>query len=152
MRVAVIYVPAQHCYKGLQINSAIRKVLDTPPTTRYAYKSRLRLAGRRRINCSCESAIPFSVRAAGLQTSSLRRTDAEASAAVQQLRRGKLGGSPTAQLREYNPFLLHVAVQNGLQRVKTKVPFPQFFSTMAEITPTKSLHLLWKYQRRLSDS
>ena len=27
----------------------------------------------------------------------------------------------------------------GLQRVKAKVPFPHFFSTMAEITPTMSL-------------
>ena len=39
-----------------------------------------------------------------------------------------LGGSPAAQLLEYNPFLLHVAV-HGLQRVKAKVPFPQFLST-----------------------
>ena len=50
-----------------------------------------------------------------------------------------------------NPFLLHVAV-HGLQRVKAKVPFPQFFSTMAEITPTTSLYLLWKYQRRQTQS
>ncbi|CAL8388071.1 unnamed protein product [Boreogadus saida] len=85
----------------------------------------------------------------GLPPSSPRRscrTATEASAAVRQLRRGELGGSPAAQLPEYNPFLLHVAV-HGLQRVKAKVPFPQFFSTMAEITPTTSLYLLWKCQR-----
>ena len=74
------------------------------------------------------------------------RNAAEASAAVRQLRRGELGGSSAFQLPEYNPFLLHVAV-HGLQRVKARVPFPQFFSTMAEISPTTSLYLLWKYQR-----
>jgi hypothetical protein len=58
---------------------------------------------------------------------------AEASLAVRQLRRGELGGSSAFQLPEYNPFLLHVAV-HGLQRVKARVPFPQFFSTMAEIS------------------
>jgi hypothetical protein len=68
-------------------------------------------------------------------------------AAIRQLRRGELGGSSAAQLLEYNPFLLHVAV-HGIQRVKAKVPFPQFFSTMAEISPTASLYLLWKCQRR----
>ncbi|CAL8298997.1 unnamed protein product [Boreogadus saida] len=36
-----------------------------------------------------------------------------------QLRRGELCGSPAAQLPEYNPFLLHVAV-HGLQRVKAR--------------------------------
>ena len=66
---------------------------------------------------------------------------------VRQLRRGELGGSPAAQLPEYNPFLLHVPVL-GLQRVEAKVPFPQFFSTMAYISPTTSLYLLWKCQRR----
>ena len=39
----------------------------------------------------------------------------ESSAAVGQLRRGELGGSPAAQLREYNPFFIHVAGQYGLQ-------------------------------------
>ena len=67
-----------------------------------------------------------------------------AGVAVQQLRHGELGGSPAAQLPEYNPFLLHVTV-HGLQRAKAKVPFPQFFSTMDEISPTTSLYLLWKY-------
>jgi hypothetical protein len=42
--------------------------------------------------------------------------------------------------------------QSGPQRVKAKVPFPQFFSTMPEITPTTSLYLLWKYQRRQTQS
>ena len=61
---------------------------------------------------------------------------------------GSSGGwSSAAQLPEYNPFLLHVGVL-GLQRVKAKLPFPQFFSTMAEISPTTSLYLLWKCQRR----
>jgi hypothetical protein len=35
-------------------------------------------------------------------------------AAVRQLLRGELGGIPPAQLREYNPFRLHVTV-HGLQ-------------------------------------
>ena len=47
---------------------------------------------------------------------------------------------PPPELPEYNPFLLHVAVRYGLQRVKARVPFPQFFSTMAEITPTRGLY------------
>ena len=68
-----------------------------------------------------------------------------------QLRRGKLGGSSASQLPEYNPFLLHVAV-HGPQRVKAKVLFPQIFSTMAEISPTTSLHLFWKWQRRQKQS
>ena len=34
----------------------------------------------------------------------------EGSAAVQQLRRGELGGSPAAQLRECNPILLHITL------------------------------------------
>ena len=55
-----------------------------------------------------------------------------------QLRRGELGGTPAAQPPEYNPFLLHVAV-HGLQRVNAEVPSPQFFSSMAEISPTTSL-------------
>jgi hypothetical protein len=55
------------------------------------------------------------------------------------------------QLPECNPFLLHVAV-HGLQRVMAKVPFPQFLSTMAEISPTTSLYLLWKCQRRQTQS
>ena len=67
-----------------------------------------------------------------------------------ELLRGQLGGSPSAQ--EYNPLLLHVAVQYGLQRFKAKVPVPQFFSTMAEISPTTSLNLLWKYKRRQTQS
>ena len=58
------------------------------------------------------------------------------------LQRGELGGSLAAQPREYNPFVLHVAFQYGLQRVKAKVPFPQFFSTMAELTPTTSLYVV----------
>ncbi|CAL8251335.1 unnamed protein product [Boreogadus saida] len=66
-----------------------------------------------------------------------------ASAAV---RREELGGIPAAQLPEYNPFLLHVTV-HGFQRNKAKVTFPKFFSTMAEISPTTSLYLLWKCQR-----
>jgi hypothetical protein len=80
------------------------------------------------------------------------RTTAEVLAAVRQLRRGELGGSPAAQLREYNP-LLHVAaqyvqyVQYVQRESRLKVPFPQFFSTLAEITPITSLCLLWKYQR-----
>ncbi|CAL8293167.1 unnamed protein product [Boreogadus saida] len=41
--------------------------------------------------------------------------------------------------REYNPLPLHVAVKYGLQKVKSKVPFPQFFSTMAEMTHYESL-------------
>ena len=84
-------------------------------------------------------------------------------AAVRQLRRivlpelscraaAELDSSPAAQLREYIPFLLHVVVHYGLQRVKFNVPFPQFFSTMAEITPTRSLYLLWKYQRHQTQS
>ncbi|CAL8321400.1 unnamed protein product [Boreogadus saida] len=59
-----------------------------------------------------------------------------------QLWSGELRGSPAAQLPEYNPFLLHVAV-HGLQKVNAKAPSPQFFSTMAEISPTMSLYL-WK--------
>jgi hypothetical protein len=42
---------------------------------------------------------------------------------------------------------IHVVV-HGHRRVEANVPFPQFFSTMAVITPTMSLYLLWKYQRR----
>ena len=34
-------------------------------------------------------------------------------------------------------FLLHVAVQSGLQVVKPKFLSPNSFSTMAEITPTR---------------
>ncbi|CAL8250342.1 unnamed protein product [Boreogadus saida] len=60
---------------------------------------------------------------------------------------GSFGGTPAAQLPECNSFLL--AVQFGLQRLKAKVPFPQFFSTMAEINPTTSLY---EYQRRHSQS
>ena len=48
---------------------------------------------------------------------------------------GSTGGSPPAQLPEYNPFLLHVTVQSGLQRVKANVPFPQFFSTTGRDNP-----------------
>jgi hypothetical protein len=63
------------------------------------------------------------------------------SAADRQLRRGELGGSTATQLPVYNPFLLQVTV-HGLQRVKDKVPFPQFFSTMSEITQNTSLYLV----------
>ena len=110
---------------------------------------------------SSGSTIHFSARAAGLPPSSPRRmcrTAAEALAAVRQLRqpwqlrRGELGGSPEAQLRENNPFFLHLADQYGRQRVKAKVPFPQLFSTIAEITPTTSLYLLWKYERHQTQS
>ncbi|CAL8234863.1 unnamed protein product [Boreogadus saida] len=104
------------------------------------------------LQLSYGSTILFSVGAAGLPPSSPHRTSAEASAAIWQLQRGKLGGSPAAQLPEYNPFLLHVAVQYGLQRVNAKVPFPQFFSTMAEIITPTSLFLSWKYQRRQTQS
>ena len=57
-------------------------------------------------------------------------------------------GSPAPRA----PILLYVAVQSGLLRVKAKVPFPQFFSAMAEITPTSSLNLLWKYQQHQKQS
>ena len=49
-------------------------------------------------------------------------------AAVRQLRRG--GASVAAQLREYHPFLLRVAVLSGLQGIKAKVPLPQFFESL----------------------
>ena len=39
---------------------------------------------------------------------------------------GSSGRSLAVQLREYNPFLLHVTVQSGIQSVKTKVPLPKF--------------------------
>ena len=45
-----------------------------------------------------------------------------------------------------NPFLLHVAFQPGLQRVKAKVIFPQFLLHPGWDTPTTSLYLSWKYQ------
>ena len=53
-----------------------------------------------------------------------------------------LGGRPAAPALSAPgvQFLLHVAV-HGPQRVKAKVLFPQIFSTMAEISPTTSLHL-----------
>ena len=60
-------------------------------------------------------------------------------------------GSSAAQLPECNPFLLHVAI-DALQRFMAKVPFPQFFSTMAEISSTTSLYLYWKYQRHQTQS
>ena len=50
------------------------------------------------------------------------------------------------------PFVSIFAVQSGLQRVKANVPFPQFFSTMAKVTPTTSLYLSWNYQRRQTQS
>ena len=50
------------------------------------------------------------------------------------------------------PFVSIFAVQSGLQRVKANVPFPQFFSTMAKITPTTSLYLSWNNQRRQTQS
>ena len=59
-------------------------------------------------------------------------------AAPKLRRQSGSSGGPAAQLPEYIPFLLHVAF-HGLQRVKAKVPFPQFFSAMAEISPTTSL-------------
>ena len=47
-----------------------------------------------------------------------------------------------------HPFLLHVAVQSGLQGVKAKFPFsPNSFSTMAEITPPLRVSL-WKDRQR----
>ena len=100
--------------------------------------------------------------AAGLPPKLWRQSSSSgggASVSVRQLRRGSFGvspaapagvlcSSPAAQLREYNPFRLHVAVESGIQRVRTKVPFPQLISTMAEKNPTTSLYLLWKYLRR----
>ena len=54
--------------------------------------------------------------------------------------RGSSGGRQScAIIAGNNPFLLHDVVQSGFQGVKAKFPFPQSFSTMAEITPTESL-------------
>ena len=64
---------------------------------------------------------------------------------------GSSVASPAAQLPEYNPSLFHVPV-HGLHRVKAKVPFPQFLSTIAEISPTTSFYLLWKCQRGQTQS
>jgi hypothetical protein len=89
---------------------------------------------------------------------SVCRTAAEAAGLPLKLRRqsgsssaGSLAAGSPAQLLGYNPFLTNVTV-HGLQRVKAKVPFSQFFLTIAEISPTTSLYLLWKCQRRQTQS
>ena len=64
-----------------------------------------------------------------------------ASAADRQLRRGST-----------IPFSSVLRFNTDFRRVKAKVPFPQFFSTTAEKTPTTSLYLLSKYQRRQTQS
>ena len=89
--------------------------------------------------------------AAGLPPSSLRRQlrrvysgsspAAEASAAVRQL--SSRSTIPSSSMSWFNMDF----------RVSwPKFLFPQFFSTMAKITPTTSLYLLWKYQGRQTQS
>ena len=45
-----------------------------------------------------------------------------------------------------NPFLLHIAFQSWLQRIKAKIPFPQFLLHHGRDNPHYK-SLLWKYQR-----
>ena len=58
-------------------------------------------------------------------------------------RRRSSGGSPHTAIIPFSSMSRFI-----LQGVKAKVGTPNSFSTMAEITTTKSLYLLWKYQKR----
>ena len=120
-----------------------------------------RAAGKLRPQFSSRSTLPDCRR-------DLPPPELPASAAVQlpeYTRRSSRKASAAVQLPEYTAGAAGLPAAGRLQwgelggsrvnmdfRVKAKVPFPQFFSTVSEISPIASLYLLWKYQRRQTQS